>query len=714
MKKLFVSFFSLFLSVIVFAQTPEKMSYQAVIRNGSNNLITSSSVGMQISILQGSASGTAVYVETQTPTTNANGLVSIEIGTGTVRTGDFSTIDWANGPYFIKTETDPTGGSSYSITGTSQLLSVPYAMHSKTADMLTGGGTETDPVFAASEAAHITKTDINKLYWLYGTNTGDQDLSYLASKSALGDSAALLRSEIPDVSSFLSSESDPLFFSSIAAGVTGADTAFWNDKSEFSGNYNDLSNIPTGVSAFSNDVGYQLAEDDGDVTPNNEIQEIYGFDNTIALTKANQIFLPDFEGDPKFSAWDKSSGISITESQIIDLNHFTGDDITGSEAAFFGWDKNAADDFTVTDETDQVYSADSSFIKTGVRSWNSSPSSNITTTDIANWNDKSYVSDLDGDTKIETEQGSDEDVIRMNVAGAEALQMNNTSGTVLRLPTNNSSSSLRVNKANGTQVFGVDGTGKMTGDGSGLSNVKPLMNYIGGNQWFQITANYGYYDNVRTVTFDAPSAGKCFVMASGYVRWESKGWDLFLGGILKDKDPNSSWNAENEWYRYLSIITDYNCQDSSDQYTNYAQHRSFNVAQGTHTFTLWANKYSTNAKTSMGDVNLTVMFFPTGGTNTPMLGSTQLENKQDGQELATHFTGVQRTPSGGLLHQNNQESGLVAIKNEDATMNQENEELKEIVRELQSENDKLKVEKKQIYQRLNSIEKQIEILNNKR
>ena len=86
-------------------------------------------VGMKISLLQGSENGTVAYTETHTPTANDNGLVSVAIGAGTKVSGDFATIDWAKGPYFVKTETDPTGGTSYSLTSVSQLLSVPYALY---------------------------------------------------------------------------------------------------------------------------------------------------------------------------------------------------------------------------------------------------------------------------------------------------------------------------------------------------------------------------------------------------------------------------------------------------------------------------------------------------------------------------------------------------------------------------------------------------------
>ncbi|MGK0325303.1 MAG: hypothetical protein ACJA1D_000642, partial [Polaribacter sp.] len=119
-------------TVSILAQTPEKMSYQLVLRDASNTLLTNQEVGIQISILQTTNTGSAVYTETQTATTNINGLVSLEIGTG-ASSDNFSAIDWSAGPFFIKTATDASGSSNYSIIGTSQLMSVPYALYAKTA-----------------------------------------------------------------------------------------------------------------------------------------------------------------------------------------------------------------------------------------------------------------------------------------------------------------------------------------------------------------------------------------------------------------------------------------------------------------------------------------------------------------------------------------------------------------------------------------------------
>ena len=134
MRRIYTFIAALLLSIGSFAQTtPEKMSYQAVVRDADGQLVSDKAVGMQISILQNTTTGTAVYVETHTPTSNENGLVSIEIGMGAT-SDDFSSIDWSTGPYFIKTETDLTGGSNYVISGTSQLMSVPFALHAKVAE----------------------------------------------------------------------------------------------------------------------------------------------------------------------------------------------------------------------------------------------------------------------------------------------------------------------------------------------------------------------------------------------------------------------------------------------------------------------------------------------------------------------------------------------------------------------------------------------------
>ena len=111
-----------------FAQAPTLMSYQSVVRDNNGIIVSNQPIGLKLSILQGSSSGLVVYSEEHLPSTNANGLVSVELGNGLPLTGTIAGIDWSQGPYFVKTECDPTGGTSYSITGTSQLLSVPYAL----------------------------------------------------------------------------------------------------------------------------------------------------------------------------------------------------------------------------------------------------------------------------------------------------------------------------------------------------------------------------------------------------------------------------------------------------------------------------------------------------------------------------------------------------------------------------------------------------------
>jgi hypothetical protein len=136
MKRIFVIFFVLLSFFSSMAQSPEKMSYQAIIRDASNNLFANQAIGMKLSIMDGAVT---VFAETHSTSTDANGLVSVIIGDGTPVSGTIGGIDWGAATYSIKTETDPAGGTSYTITETTDILSVPYALYSNTAETALGG-----------------------------------------------------------------------------------------------------------------------------------------------------------------------------------------------------------------------------------------------------------------------------------------------------------------------------------------------------------------------------------------------------------------------------------------------------------------------------------------------------------------------------------------------------------------------------------------------
>jgi hypothetical protein len=122
---------SCFTSTFLLAQTPQAIPYQAVARNSSGALITNQAVSLRFTIHTASATGTVVYQETQAATTNAYGLFTVTIGTGTVVSGSLSGIDWSTGTKYMQVELDATGGTSYTNMGTQQLLSVPYALYAQ-------------------------------------------------------------------------------------------------------------------------------------------------------------------------------------------------------------------------------------------------------------------------------------------------------------------------------------------------------------------------------------------------------------------------------------------------------------------------------------------------------------------------------------------------------------------------------------------------------
>jgi hypothetical protein len=151
MKHIYL-FFALFFATTLFAQIPQGFSYQAVALNASGNAVASSPVKVRLSILDNSATGTAVYTETHNPSTNNMGLFTLTIGQGTPLSGTFAGINWGTNSKFLKVEIDIANGTNYITIGSSQLLAVPYAMY---AGAVAGmGGT--------------TGTMLNQLY-LYGS-----------------------------------------------------------------------------------------------------------------------------------------------------------------------------------------------------------------------------------------------------------------------------------------------------------------------------------------------------------------------------------------------------------------------------------------------------------------------------------------------------------------------------------------------------------------
>ena len=244
--------FILLCATALFAQAPEKFTYQAVVRNSSNALVTNTQVGVRVNVLQGSASGNVVYSETHVATTNANGLITVSIGGGSVLHGSFAGIDWSDGPYFLKTDIDPNGGNDYSITSVQQLLSVPYALYAKEAansfsgdynDLTNAPAIPTVPANVsafANDAGYITGyTESDPQY-----NAWDKDYNDLINKPTIPTVPTNVSAFTNDVGYITGySETDPQYNA-------------W-DK-----DYNDLINkptiptVPTNVSAFTNDAGY--------------------------------------------------------------------------------------------------------------------------------------------------------------------------------------------------------------------------------------------------------------------------------------------------------------------------------------------------------------------------------------------------------------------------------------------------------------------------
>ncbi|MBN1820611.1 MAG: hypothetical protein JW833_07835, partial [Prolixibacteraceae bacterium] len=283
--------FSLMFSVMLIcvaaeAQSPRSFNYQAVLRDASGQVLANQDVEIGIAILQGSTSGVEIFSEIHSETTNNFGLVNLEIGS--VNQGGMETIDWGVGPYFVRISVNGTE------MGTSQLLSVPFAMHAISVENDAVDDADSDP---ANEIQDIS---------LDGHELSITEGSTVILPDQVDDADADPANEIQ----VISISNDTIYLSDggyaiIPTGFDGSFTSLTNippnldtdSTDDFDGQYSSLSGAPGNISEFTNDTGYITSPDDADSDPTNEFQVLSVRGDTIFLSDGGYAKLPSgFDG----------------------------------------------------------------------------------------------------------------------------------------------------------------------------------------------------------------------------------------------------------------------------------------------------------------------------------------------------------------------------------------------------------------------------------
>ena len=260
MKNCIMTICFLIFATGLFAQAPQAFKYQAVARDNSGNLIANQSVGFRISVLQNSPTGTSVYSETHTVASNNLGLVNLDLGAGNPVSGTFSTINWGSGNYFVKVELDVTGGSNYLFMGTSQLLSVPYALHAQTANSIAN---DSDAQTLTINGSTLSISNGNSVTLPSGST------AYTAG-SGIGINGNVISNTAPNQ----------------VVSLTG------NGATTVSGNY------PNFVISSTDNIN------DADANPSNELQTLTLNGNILSISSGNSVTLSSGSGGTLDQAYD--------------------------------------------------------------------------------------------------------------------------------------------------------------------------------------------------------------------------------------------------------------------------------------------------------------------------------------------------------------------------------------------------------------------------
>ena len=238
---IFLATFTLLSAFNIIAQTPKSFKYQAVARNTVGEVYTNKNLSFQISILADSINGTEVYIETHNVVSNQFGVVNIDVGSGTVVSGDFSAIDWSARLYFLKTEMDTAGGNDFQLMGISQLLSVPYSLNSER----TEGVTVVDSVshlndISAPFVGRIVFVLERELLYIWNGNSWKKFGCYPMPTEAVVGNDTLIYGDLNTPFNFTLQGNTPQFGTGVWTLLSGSDGVIDNPTdpvSNFTGTY---------------------------------------------------------------------------------------------------------------------------------------------------------------------------------------------------------------------------------------------------------------------------------------------------------------------------------------------------------------------------------------------------------------------------------------------------------------------------------------------
>lgn len=305
MKRFFTTFCAVLCVAMLWAQSPQAFKYQAVIRNNQGKVLVNQLVSLQISILQDNPMGDVVYMETHQVATNDYGIANITIGNGEVVTGVFADIPWGTNTHFVKTELDITGNRNYEFIGTSQLLSVPYALYAEKAGSANNANDDfdKDPTnelqVLSLEGNILTLSNGNTIdLSKYLDNTDQQTLSIDNNQLSIsGGNTVTIDANNRDEIQAIQFSNDTLYLSDGGNVYLGA---YWDNT--------DNQTLSIDGNTLSIDGGNSV-QFDTDST--NEIQAISFSNDTLYLSNGGMVYLGAY--------WDNtdSQTLSIEGNELI-------------------------------------------------------------------------------------------------------------------------------------------------------------------------------------------------------------------------------------------------------------------------------------------------------------------------------------------------------------------------------------------------------------